>query len=254
MSFTWSVIIPAYNEEVRIAACLSALQEYASAWDCEYEIIVVDDGSSDSTAEIAMSFAAQNANLMVLQNGCNKGKGFSVKRGVAHSSGEWVLFTDVDLSTPITELPKLRAKAEEGNDAVFASRGLKESQLERRQSIWRETAGRTFNLVVRLMFRTDIRDTQCGFKLFRREAARAIFPRLRMDGWAFDVEILVCALALGLRVAEVPVIWRHSEGSKISPIRDGLRMLRELCVIKSNQRRGLYKPEHSGVQGGHEAF
>jgi dolichyl-phosphate beta-glucosyltransferase len=208
-----SIIIPAYNEEKRLPATLKRILDYLgqSQWDFS-EVVVVDDGSRDNTAEIA-----RQAGVRVLPNPGNRGKGYTVRHGMLEAQGEWALFSDADLSTPIEELDKLFAAAGREKAAiVIGSRAVDRSMIGVRQPFVRDRIGRLFNLVMRLVTGLAFRDTQCGFKLFEKQAARAVFPRQLLDGFGFDVEVLYIARRLGLKCVEVPVRWNDVAGTKVS--------------------------------------
>lgn len=229
-----SVVIPAYNEQARLLPTLERVARYLTDQGLEYEIIAVDDGSRDQTLEIARRFAAQNPRVRVLSNRKNRGKGGAVRRGVAAARGRRILFTDSDLSTPIEEFGKLNARMEADDriGVVVASRAVPGAQLKRHQPFYREWMGKIFNVFVQLMVFRGIRDTQCGFKLFRREVARDVFRSMTIPDFGFDVEILYLARKLGVAIAEVPVVWINAPGSKVSSVRDSLRMFRDLIQIK----------------------
>jgi dolichyl-phosphate beta-glucosyltransferase len=236
-----SVVIPAYNEAARIGptvarviAYLDGRADLAGRW----EVIVVDDGSRDTTADVARAAAGGEARARVLVQPANRGKGAAVKAGVLASAGDRVLFSDADLATPIEELEKLEAALAAGADVAIASRALPDSDIRVRQHRLRETMGRTFNVVVRALMAQavgGVRDTQCGFKLFTRAAADALFGALTIDAFAFDVELLVLARGR-FRVAEVPVVWRHVEESKVSPGRDAVRMFADVVRLRWRHR------------------
>jgi dolichyl-phosphate beta-glucosyltransferase len=232
-----SVVIPAYNEEGRIVLTVSRILDYLAAHGGSAEVLVVDDGSTDQTAQIAEELAAQHPMLHVLRQPRNIGKGAAVRRGVLESGGERVLFMDADLATPIEEVERLRIYLDQGYDVVIGSRGLAESDIRIRQPAFRELMGRTFNLMVRSLLLGGFRDTQCGFKLFTREAAQDLFERQTLDGFAFDVEILLLAKDLGYRVREVPVVWFHAPNSKVSPFTDASRMLADLIQLRARRIR-----------------
>lgn len=193
---------------------------------------MVDDGSADATAEIAGSVGCRIPGVRVIRHPVNQGKGAAVRTGILASRGEAILFSDADNSTPIEELDKLWVHLEAGADIVIASRALRDSKLEVRQGLARETMGRIFNKIVRLSGVRAISDTQCGFKLFRRKAAMLLFRPLRTSGWAFDVEILLRAQRRKLRIAEAPVRWINSADSRLHPVRHSFQMLREVIRLR----------------------
>ncbi len=238
-----SVVIPAYNEETRIQRTLERTVEYldTSPWK-PYEILVVSDGSTDQTESIVKAFAQTHPQVKLLAYQPNRGKGYAVRYGILRAQGEWVLFSDADLATPIEELEKLAPYLEGGYAVAIGSRPLRDSQLVVRQPFYREMAGRAFNKVVQLLAVRGIHDTQCGFKLFTRESAQAIFSLCRLDGFSFDFEALYYARRLGYSIAEVPIRWMHQEGSKVRMLRDGLRMLRDLVWLRLTAPRKLSKP------------
>ncbi len=231
-----SIVIPAYNEERRLAATLERISGYLARQAPAFaEILVVDDGSRDRTAEVAAAFP----HVRVLRNPGNRGKGYSVRHGMLEARGEWTLFTDADLSTPMEELEKLWAAAREGAAVVIGSRALDRTLIGVHQPYLRETSGRVFNLFMRLVTGLPFSDTQCGFKLFRSSAARKIFARQSLDGFGFDVEVLFIARRLGYSVAEVPVRWNDVAGTKVSLVRGMKAFLDPLC-IRWNQLTGRY--------------
>jgi glycosyltransferase involved in cell wall biosynthesis len=236
-----SVVIPAYNEEKRLPQTLERVAAYLNAHDLDFrEIVVVDDGSSDATAAFAERFAAGNKGVRVLKNGANRGKGYSVRSGMMAAAGEWVLFSDADLSAPIEQLEVLMQAVEsEGADVVIGSRALDRSLVGVHQPGFRESAGKFFNFVMRLAVGLPIHDTQCGFKLFSLRAVRTIFPRQRLDRFGFDVEVLLIAHLHGFCIEEVPVQWSHIEGTRVSML-GGMRAFVELLEIRVNQILGRY--------------
>ncbi|HWP48987.1 MAG TPA: dolichyl-phosphate beta-glucosyltransferase [Candidatus Limnocylindrales bacterium] len=235
-----SIVLPAYNEEKRIPGSLQKMIQYLNNSDYLYEIIVVDDGSTDHTLEVATAAATACKNFKIIQNKTNRGKGYAVKTGVLQSKGEIILFSDTDLSTPIEELPKLLKYLQEGYDIAIGSRALPESEVRLHQARGREGMGRIFNFLVQALVIEGIRDTQCGFKCFKRQAAEAIFQKQRLNGFSFDVEILYLARKLGYRIAEVPVVWLNSKETKVSILRDPLYMLMDLLKIRYFDFMGLY--------------
>ena len=242
LSRSLSIVIPAYNEQSRLPETLRRIEEYfcQGHWDF-HEIIVVDDGSLDGTADAAMRFAARKPNIRVLRNPGNRGKGFSVRHGMLEAGGEWRLFTDADLSTPVEELEKLWCAVANGRRQIaIGSRALDRSLIGVHQPGFRETMGRFFNLVMRAATGLAISDSQCGFKLFRADVAREVFSRQKLERFGFDAEVLYIARRLGYGIAEVPVRWNHVEGSKVGLL-TGLHAFRELIDIRLNSLRGRYR-------------
>jgi glycosyltransferase involved in cell wall biosynthesis len=237
-----SIIIPAFNEEQRLGPTLERIRSYLEErrWD-RAEILVVDDGSTDATVEVAQKVGDKDSRVRLLRNPGNRGKGYSVRHGMLEATAGWLLFTDADLSAPIEELDKLLiAVRKQGVEVAIGSRAVDRSLIGVRQSAFRENAGRLFNLFMRLATGLPFWDTQCGFKLFEREAARRVFRRQRLTGFGFDVEVLFIARLLGYGIVEVPVRWDHAPGTKVSMVRDSLRMFTDLARIRWNQVRGLY--------------
>ncbi len=228
-----SVVIPAYNEELRLGPTIEKVVQYLTAQAYPAELIVVDDGSSDRTAELARELL-DGAPIPheVLVNEHNRGKGYSVKRGMTHSTGELALFSDADLSTPIEHTADLMAAIGAGADIAIGSRVAPGADIEVHQPFLREMAGRMFSVVQRGILGSGIKDTQCGFKMFTREAVELVFPHQRLERWAFDAELIFIALRLGLRVVEVPVHWRNDAESKVSALTDGTQMVADLAAIR----------------------
>jgi dolichyl-phosphate beta-glucosyltransferase len=229
-----SVIVPAYNEAQRLPSTLQALRVYLDGAGEEYEdyeVIVVDDGSADATAELAESLTAGWPQLRVIRLPENRGKGASVQAGMLAASGDLRLFTDADLSTPITELAKLRARISGTTTVAIGSRAVADSRVEVHQPGSRELMGRTYNRLLQLLVLRGLHDTQCGFKLFTGEVAIACFTSLRTPRFGFDAEVLLRARRLGWQIAEVGVIWRHAENSRVSPLRDSLGTLLDLLRL-----------------------
>jgi len=235
-----SVVIPAYNEESRLDKTLRAMHTYLQRQPYTAEIIVVDDGSQDRTVSIARAYDGWSPPVCVLHNGRNRGKGFSVQQGFLHARGDYLLFSDADLSTPIEEVEKLLAALREPCDIAIGSRALLGSRVEVHQPWYRENLGRLFNIFVRVLAVPGIRDTQCGFKCFRREAALAICQRMAVERFGFDVEMLYLARRLGYRVREVPVVWRNSPQTRVRMGRDSVSMLGDLLRIRWNDLRARY--------------
>ncbi|MDI6698866.1 MAG: glycosyltransferase family 2 protein [Candidatus Saccharicenans sp.] len=228
-----TVVVPAYNEEKRIGFSLFRIKDYLQSRHLSAEIILVDDGSTDRTAEVALEIMEDYPDFRVITLPLNRGKGAAVRAGMLQARGELVLFTDADLSTPIEELEKFLPLIREGYDLVIGCRALPESIIKERQSWLREHLGKCFNLLVRLLVMRGFRDTQCGFKLFRKEAAREIFFRLETEGFAFDVEVLLLARRLGYRIAQLPVVWINHPQSRVRLFRTSLSMLVELLKIRN---------------------
>jgi glycosyltransferase involved in cell wall biosynthesis len=237
---TYTIVIPAYNESARIRATLDRVLAHTTERRWDVEVLVVDDGSRDDTAQIVENYAAQHPSLRLLQNPGNRGKGYSVRNGMLHASGEILLFSDADLSSPIEEADKLFAALEAGADVAIGSRWLRTELQTQRQSLHRQLFGRVFNVALRIVLRLPYRDTQCGFKAFTRRAAQAIFPRQHIERWGFDPEILFLARKLGMKVEEVAVEWAHSEGTRINPWRDGIRMFVEMLRVRWYSLTGEY--------------
>jgi glycosyltransferase involved in cell wall biosynthesis len=238
-----SIVIPAYNEEKRLPATLREVLEYlrAGAWS-RHEILVVNDGSGDGTARVVDDFARECPEIRLLENPGNRGKGYSIRHGMLKAQGDWVLFTDSDLSAPIAELDKLmRAVREAKASIAIGSRALDRTLIQVHQSWFRETAGRIFNLLMRGLTGLQFHDTQCGFKLFEARAAKEAFGRQLIERWGFDVEVLFIARKLGFQTIEVPVRWSHAEGTKVNMIRDSARMFADLFRVRWNYIRGLYR-------------
>jgi len=235
-----SVVIPAYNESGRLSASLKRVLAFVHQQGWEAEIIVVDDGSRDNTAEIVRSYSQKEKIVRLLQNPGNRGKGYSVRNGVLHAAGEIVLFTDADLSSPIEEAPKLLQALAEGADIAIGSRWARRELQTRRQSVSRQVLGRLFNILARILLNLNFKDTQCGFKAFKREAARAVFPLQQIERWGFDPEVLFLAQDMGLRITEVPVVWAHDNGTRIHPLADGSRMVTDMMRIRWYSLSGQY--------------
>lgn len=239
-----SIVVPAYNEEARLPATLARIAEYLADQAYSYELIVVDDGSRDNTKGVVESFAAAHpwARYETYPDGRNRGKGAAVRQGMLAAQGREMLFSDADLSTPIEELEALFKPIREGTcDISFASRGLPESKLAVHQPWYREAMGRSFNFVVRKVIGTKISDTQCGFKAFRGDVAHRVFASACVDGFGFDTEIVFIARKWKLRIAEIPVTWRHQDDSRVSPLVAPFQMLRELTLVRLNDLRGRYR-------------
>jgi len=234
-----SIVIPSFNEELRLPVTLADISSYIRASKRETEVIVVDDGSTDRTADIASSFLGEIQRLRVIRNEQNRGKGYSVRRGMLEARGRIVLFTDADLSAPIDEADKLIAALAD-HDVAIGSRALNRKLISVRQSLFRENAGIIFNLIVRAILRLPFVDTQCGFKAFRRERCQIIFQQQRIERFGFDPELLYLARHHGLRSIEIPVRWAHSPATKVSMLRDSLQMFLDVFIIRWNALKGRY--------------
>jgi len=236
----YSIVIPAYNESARLPATLESVVSCVRARGWNAEIIVVNDGSTDRTAEVARKFAETAREVRLLENPGNRGKGYSVRTGMLAALGEIVLFTDADLSAPIEEAERLFAAIAGGADIAIGSRWLESGRQTQRQPLYRQFFGRCFNAVTRAVMRLPFADTQCGLKAFTRNAAQTVFKLQTIERWGFDPEILLIALKRGLRVVEVPVSWAHDERTRMSYLRDGMRMLQEIAQIRWNVICGRY--------------
>ena len=226
-----AVIVPAFNEEERIGPTLERMHEYFSDKPYTWQIVVVSDGSSDKTVETVRAFASDHDGVSVVDSRPNRGKGYVVRRTMLETEAENLLFSDADLATPIEEIEKLMP-ALGSADIAIGSRPLKDSQLEIRQPWYREMLGRVFNKAVQMIGIKGIQDTQCGFKVFKSAVAKDVFKRCKLDGFGFDFEALMVAKDLNYTIAEIPVRWRHQEGSKVVLMRDGPRMLRDLVKLR----------------------
>jgi glycosyltransferase involved in cell wall biosynthesis len=242
LATTYSIVIPAYNESIRLRATVEKILAHLQEQGWDAEILVVNDGSTDDTAAIVQAFAAQNHAVRLVQNPGNRGKGYSVRNGMLQASGEILLFSDADLSSPIEESDKLFAAIAAGADVAMGSRWLRTELQTQRQPLYRQVYGRLFNFALRLILGLHYRDTQCGFKAFTRRAAHSIFPLQHIERWGFDPEILYLARKFGLKVKEVPVKWAHREGTRLNPLRDGIRMFGEMLKIRWYALTGKYEP------------
>ena len=229
-----SIIVPAYNEDTRIGLTLKTLAAHLERHFPAFEIIVIDDGSTDSTAEKVRQAAAANNRVALHSLPRNRGKGFAVRTGMMLAQGDAVLFTDADLSTPVEEIDLALAELKQGFAVVIASRRHPDSIIARRQSWARELIGRGFNKIIRALFSLPFKDTQCGFKCFTKAAAKAVFARATIDTFSFDVEVLMIATALGYSIKEIPVHWTNAPGSKVRPLRDAATIFRELFALYRN--------------------
>jgi dolichyl-phosphate beta-glucosyltransferase len=237
---THSIVIPAYNEGARLGPTLEKVLDYVHAQGWQAEVIVVSDGSRDNTADIARAFAAKDSTLRLVENPGNHGKGYSVRHGMLSARGRIVAFSDADLSSPIEEVAKLLQALEAGADIAIGSRWLRSETQTQRQPLHRQLFGRVFNLLLRMILGLHFKDTQCGFKAFKRPAVEAIFPLQKIERWGFDPEILFLARKFGFKVKEVSVAWGHSGLTRIHPLRDGSRMFLEMLHIRWNDLTGKY--------------
>jgi glycosyltransferase involved in cell wall biosynthesis len=235
-----SIVIPAYNEGARIVATLERVMACVAERGWDAEVLVIDDGSQDATPEIVKQWMQRHPRLHLIQNVGNRGKGFSVRNGLLQAAGEVVMFTDADLSSPMEEAELLMAAIADGADVAIGSRWLDKTRQTIHQPLYRRFFGRCFNWVTRTVMGLPFKDTQCGFKAFKREAAQVIFRLQRIERWGFDPEILFIARKLGYRIVEVPVTWGHDERSRMSYLKDGMKMLEEMAVIRGNSLVGRY--------------
>ncbi len=236
----YSIVIPAYNESGRILTTLRSVVECIRARNWSAEVVVVNDGSTDRTAEVVRTFAKKAPEVRLMENPSNRGKGFSVRAGMLQAQGEVVLFTDADLSAPIEEAERLFTAIAGGADIAIGSRWLEKGRQTHRQPLYRQFFGRCFNAVIRTVMGLKFADTQCGFKAFTREAAHTVFQLQTVERWGFDPEILFIALKRGFWILEVPVSWAHDERTRLSYLKDGMKMLEEIAVIRWNALLGRY--------------
>ena len=227
-----SIVIPAYNESARIGKALDEVLRCVRDRNWHAEILVVNDGSTDRTADVVQGFVQLHPEVRLLNNTKNRGKGFSVRRGVLHAVGEMVMFTDADLSAPMEEAERLFDALRQGADIAIGSRWLERRRQTLKQPLYRQFFGRCFNAITRIVMGLPFADTQCGFKAFRRPVAQTIFQLQRIERWGFDPELLFIALKRGYKIQEVPVTWGHDERSRLSYIKDGLKMLEEIAYIR----------------------
>ena len=232
-----SIVVPAYKEAQRIGPTLEALRDYIAASAARCELIVVDDGSRDGTVDVVRRFAAEGLVLRLLVNPANRGKGYSVRQGMLAAAGKVLLMCDADLSAPISEAGKLLAWLERGYDVVVGSRDMPDSVLDPPQPLLRRLLAWGFRALRRRLLLPDLLDTQCGFKCFRREVARAVFSRAKVDGWLFDCEALGIADRLGSRIKEVGVVWRNHPDSRVRVWREALTALPRLLSIRRRLSR-----------------
>jgi dolichyl-phosphate beta-glucosyltransferase len=239
-----SVVIPAYNEEHRIAPTVRAIVDYCRTRSGSFEVILVDDGSQDATTSVGRQLCQECPELRLIRLAANHGKGYAVRTGVVNALGRLILFTDADGATPIEEIERLEGALDAGADVAVGSRALRATGVEVRAKLYRHVIGRTFHFLVERLADGGVKDTQCGFKLFTSRVAQDLFSRMRMNGFSFDVEVLVMARRRGYRIAEVPVNWTHQPGSKVRLTLDSLRMAADLVRIRAHCLSGEYEVPH----------
>jgi glycosyltransferase involved in cell wall biosynthesis len=243
-----SIVIPAHNEENRLPGTLEQIFRFLEKQSFSCEVLVVENGSTDNTYEIARKYASSHANLHVIQNDW-RGKGLAIRRGVQEAHGEYLFFCDADLSMPIDEVDKFLPPQADHFDIAIASREV--AGAVRYDEPWhRHLMGRVFNTIVRVLAVPRLQDTQCGFKMFRAEAAEVLFPLQTMDGWSFDVEILYAAQRRGYRIIEIPIHWYYKANTRIKPVRHSIEMFAEVLKIRRNGLRGLYAPARGNGRSG----
>jgi dolichyl-phosphate beta-glucosyltransferase len=241
------VVLPAFNEEQILPSTLERVHVYLAGAGTPFEILPIDDGSGDRTTEVARAFAESHPECRPLRNETNRGKGYSVRRGIREARADLVLFSDADLSTPIEECEKLFEAVGRGADIAIGSRDLPDSDVRVRQPWYRETMGRVFNRLVRVMVLPGFVDTQCGFKALRRGPFLPLLPLLTVDRYSFDVELLFVARKHGLAIREVPVVWLNRAETRVDPVRDASRMLVDLLRIRYYDLLGRYQKPAQGV-------
>lgn len=234
----FSLIIPAHNEENRLPDTLQQVTAYLHAQPYNFEVLVVENSSTDQTYSIAQAFASQHPQVRVLQN-AQRGKGRAVKQGMLEARGEYRFMCDADLSMPVTEISKFLPPAITGADIIIGSREAPGS-IRYNEPLYRHLGGRSINLIIRLLALPGLQDSQCGFKCFTRRAANDLFQRQTLTGWSFDIELLFVARMRGYRLIELPIHWYYQTESKVHPVRDALRMIRDIFIIRLNAMRGVY--------------
>jgi len=248
-----SFVIPAYNEEGVLRYTLETAHRYFRSIPVTFELLPIDDGSEDDTFGIASRFAGTHPECRPIRNEVNRGKGFSVRRGIEEARGELVIFSDADLSTPIEETAKLLKQLDAGFDMVIGSRDMPDSDVRVRQPWYRETMGKIFNRIVRILVVGGYSDTQCGFKGFRRDKMLPVTSRLRIDTFSFDVELLFVASRLGLKIREEPVTWLNNPDTRVNALTDSARMFVDLFLIRYYHLKGYYQnpvDDNSPVRNG----
>ena len=239
-----SIVIPAYNEAARIEPTVRDIVAYCRKGRRMFEPLLIDDGSCDDTSSIGRVLAEEFPELRLIRLAANQGKGFAVRTGVLNATGRMVLFADADGSTPISEIERLEGALEAGADVAVGSREGRAEGVQVRAKLHRRLIGRTFHFLVESLANSGVKDTQCGFKLFRSEVSHDLFSRMRMNGYSFDVEVLVMARRRGYQVAEVPVNWTHQPGSKVRLTVDSLQMAADLFRIRAHCLKGEYEIPH----------
>lgn len=237
--FYLSIVIPAYNEEKRIHKILEAIMDYEKDKDFQVETIVVLDGTPDDTKAAAEKYSDKVRHLHIIDRKENKGKGYTVREGVLAAKGEWILFADADDSTPIEQVDKLLHHTKD-YQVMIGSRYNNGGRLAQAQPFYRVAGSRVLNWFIQFAAVPGIKDTQCGFKLFERDAAREIFSLQTFERWSFDIELLAIARRLGYKIIEVGITWYDDPHSTVNPIKDGLRMIKDAWAVRRNVRRGIY--------------
>ena len=239
-----SIVIPAYNEGSRIGPTVRDIIDYCRQAHRSFEVILVDDGSEDDTSWVGLQLSQEFSELRLIRLAANHGKGYAVRTGMLNALGQNLLFTDADGATPFTEIERLEAALAAGADVAVGSRALRQEGTRVKAKLYRHLIGRTFHLLVERLADAGVKDTQCGFKLFRCSVAQELFSRMRMNGFSFDVEVLLMARKRGYRVAEVPVNWSHQPGSKVRLAGDSLAMAIDLFRIRAKWLRAEYGEPH----------
>lgn len=237
-----SIVIPCYNEEHRIEITLNKIQQYIlkNSIECDYQIVLVDNNSTDNTLNILKSYQKKFENFKIVSATEFKGKGWAVKKGILNADGDIIVFSDADLSTPIEELQKIIFEINNGADIVIGSRQHKDSNIIRHQNFLRESMGKIFNIILRKILYTEFKDTQCGFKGFKKDAGLKLFRLSKVKTFAFDAEILFLANKLNYKIVEIPIKWINSPASKVRIIKDSLKMLFDLIKVRTDYKNGKY--------------
>jgi dolichyl-phosphate beta-glucosyltransferase len=240
-----SAVFPAYNEQDRLEPTLREAAEYLRSRNIQFELIAVDDGSRDGTSLLVRRLSEGDLpELRLIRMPANRGKGYAVRAGVVNARGRLVLFADADGSTPFSEIEKLEAAIEAGAHVAIGSRAMNATGVAVKAKFYRRLIGRTFHALVRRLAVQNILDTQCGFKLFRADVAQDLFSRMHMNGFSFDVEVLLMAQRRGFNISEIPVNWTHKDGSRVNLVTDSMRMARDLFVIRAYAMSGAYDQPH----------